>query len=151
VKMRKIPAETVVGIFVVIGLLSVGYMTLKLGKLEVIGGNYYDLKAHFSTITGLKPGAPVTMLGIQIGQVKGLTMDQEDQVAIVDMKIKSDIKIYQDAIATIKTSGLIGDRYINIDAGGAEDIMRPGTVIRDTVPPVDIEDLISKFVFGGIK
>ncbi len=149
--MRKIPTETVVGIFVVIGLLSVGYMTLKLGKLDLIGGKYYDLKAHFSSISGLKPGAPVEMLGIQIGQVKEFTMDQEDQVAIVEMKIRSDIKIYQDAIAAIKTSGLIGDKYINIDAGGSEDVMEPGTTIRDTVPPVDIEELISKFVFGGIK
>ena len=149
--MKKIPAETIVGIFVVIGLLSVGYMTLKLGKLDLIGGKYYDLKARFSSISGLKPGAPVEMLGIQIGLVKEFTMDQENQVAIVEMKIRSDIKIYHDAIAAIKTSGLIGDRYINIDAGGAEDVMEPGTTIRDTVPPVDIEELISKFVFGGIE
>lgn len=149
--MRKIPAEIIVGIFVVVGLLAVGYMTLKLGKLELIGGKYYDLKAHFSSISGLKPGAPVEMLGIQIGQVKAFTMDQEDQVAIVEMKIRSDIKIYQDAIAAIKTSGLIGDKYINIDAGGSEDLLEPGATIRDTVPPVDIEELISKFVFGGIK
>jgi phospholipid/cholesterol/gamma-HCH transport system substrate-binding protein len=149
--MRKIPAETIVGIFVVIGLLSVGYMTLKLGKLDLLGGKYYNLKAHFSSISGLKPGAPVEMLGIQIGQVKKFTMDQEDQVAIVEMKIRSDIKIYQDAIAAIKTSGLIGDKYINIDAGGSEDVMEPGTTIRDTLPPVDIEELISKFVFGGIE
>lgn len=149
--MKKIPAETIVGIFVVIGLLSVGYMTLKLGKLDLIGGKYYDLKARFSSISGLKPGAPVEMLGIQIGLVKEFTMDQENQVAIVEMKIRRDIKIYHDAIAAIKTSGLIGDRYINIDAGGAEDVMEPGTTIRDTVPPVDIEELISKFVFGGIE
>ncbi len=78
-------------------------------------------------------------------------MDQENQVAIVEMKIRSEIKIYHDAIAAIKTSGLIGGRYINIDAGGAEDVMEPGTTIRDTVAPVDIEEIISKYVFGGIK
>ena len=149
--MRKIPAETVVGIFVVIGLLAVGYMTLKLGKLDLIGGKYYDLKAHFSSISGLKQGAPVEMLGLQIGQVKGFTMDQEDQVAIVIMKIRREIKIYQDAIAAIKTSGLIGDKYINIDAGGAEDLLAPGATIRDTVPPVDIEELVSRFVFGKVE
>ena len=149
--MKKIPAETIVGIFVVIGLLSVGYMTLKLGKLDLIGGKYYDLKARFSSISGLKPGAPVEMLGIQIGQVKAFTIDQEHQMAIVVMKIRSDIKVYHDAIAAVKTSGLIGDKYINIDAGGAEAVMKPGSTIRDTVPPVDIEELISKFVFGGIK
>jgi phospholipid/cholesterol/gamma-HCH transport system substrate-binding protein len=149
--MRKISTETVVGIFVVIGLLSVGYMTLKLGKLDLIGGKYYDLKARFSSVSGLKPGAPVEMLGIQIGQVKEFIMDQENQVAIVEMKIRSDIKVYHDAIAAVKTSGLIGDKYIDIDAGGAEEVMEPGTTIRDTVAPVDIEEIISKYVFGGLE
>ncbi len=149
--MRKIPTETLVGIFVVLGLLSVGYMTLTFGKLDLMGGKYYDLKARFSSISGLKPGAPVEMLGIQIGKVKEFTMDQENQVAIVEMKIRSEIKIYHDAIAAIKTSGLIGDKYINIDVGGAEDVMEPGATIRDTVAPVDIEEIISKYVFGGIK
>ena len=149
--MRKNSVEITVGIFVIVGLLCVAYMTVRLGKLEVLGGKYYTLKARFSSITGLKPGSSVEMLGMQIGQVKAFTMDQENQMAIVEMKIKGDIKIYDDAIASIKTSGLIGDRYVKIDAGGSEDVLEPGGTIADTESPVDIEELISKYVFGDVK
>ncbi len=149
--MRKRSVETTVGIFVVVGLLCVAYMTLRLGKLDVLGGNYYTLKVRFSSITGLKPGSSVEMLGIRIGQVKGFTLDQENQEAIVKIRIRGDIKIYDDAIASIKTSGLIGDKYIHIDAGGSDEILKPGATIIETEPPVDIEELISKYVFGGDK
>lgn len=147
--MGKRSVETTVGVFVVIGLLCVAYMTLRLGKLDVLGGKYYTLEGHFSSITGLKPGSSVEMLGIQIGQVKGFTIDQENQMAIVKMRIRGDIKIYDDAIASIKTSGLIGDKYIHIDAGGSDEMLKPGATIIETVPPVDIEELISKYIFGG--
>jgi len=149
--MRKRSVETTVGIFVVVGLLCVAYMTLRLGKLDVLGGNYYTLNGHFSSITGLKPGSSVEMLGIQIGQVKGFTIDQENQEVVVKMRIRGDIKIYDDAIASIKTSGLIGDKYIHIDAGGSDEILKPGATITETEPPVDIEELISKYVFSGNK
>ena len=134
-----------------VAVLCVAYMTVRLGKLDVLGGKYYTLKAQFSSITGLKPGSSVEMLGMQIGQVKGFTMDQENQVAIVEMKIRGDIKVYDDAIASIKTSGLIGDRYVKIDAGGSEEVLEPGGTIADTESPIDIEELISKYVFGGVK
>jgi phospholipid/cholesterol/gamma-HCH transport system substrate-binding protein len=149
--MRKNSVEIMVGIFVIVGLLCVAYMTVRLGKLDVLGGKYYTLKAQFSSITGLKPGSSVEMLGMQIGQVKAFSMDQENQMAIVEMKIKGDIKIYDDAIASIKTSGLIGDKYVKIDAGGSEDVLEPGGTIADTESPIDIEELISKYVFGDVK
>ena len=149
--MRKNSVEIMVGIFVIVGLLCVAYMTVRLGKLDVLGGKYYTLKAQFSSITGLKPGSSVEMLGMQIGQVKAFSMDQENQMAIVEMKIKGDIKIYDDAIASIKTSGLIGDKYVKIDAGGSEDALEPGGTIADTESPIDIEELISKYVFGDVK
>jgi len=149
--MKKNSVEITVGIFVIVGLLCVAYMTVRLGKLDVLGGKYYTLKARFSSITGLKLGSSVEMLGMQIGQVKAFTMDQKNQMAIVEMKIKGDIKIYDDAIASIKTSGLIGDRYVKIDAGGSEDVLEPGGTIADTESPIDIEELISKYVFGGVK
>ena len=149
--MKKNSVEITVGIFVIIGLLCVAYMTVRLGKLDVLGGKYYTLKARFSSITGLKPGSSVEMLGMQIGQVKAFSMDQENQMAIVEMKIRGDIKIYDDAIASIKTSGLIGDKYVKIDAGGSEEVLEPGGTIADTESPIDIEELISKYVFGGVK
>jgi len=148
--MKRRSIETAVGIFVLIGLLGVAYMTVKLGKLDFLGGQYRELKARFGSISGLRPGTEIRMLGIQIGRVEGFTLDQENLVALVNMKIRSNIRIYDDAIASIKTSGLIGDRYVSIDPGGSGELLKPGGVITQTEPPVDIEELISKYVFGGV-
>jgi len=149
--MKKYKMETMVGIFVVCGLLCVGYMTVKLGKLNLFGGDTYPLVAKFTTVTGLKAGNPVNILGIEVGRVERISMDQEDLKAVVEMRIKKDIKIYDDAIASIKTEGLIGDKYLSIDPGGGGDLLGPNGVITDTQAALDIESLISKYAFGDVK
>ena len=149
--MKKYSNETAVGIFVIIGLLCVGYMTVKLGDVSLFGDDTYSLYARFNSVSGLRAGNTIEMLGIEIGRVAGLEMDQEDQVAVVELKIKKGIKIFDDSIASIKTTGLIGDKYVSIDAGGLDEILNPGDTITDTESPVDIGDLISKYAFGDVK
>jgi len=149
--MKKYTNETVAGLFVLIGLLCVGYLTAKLGKVSLFGDNDYVLYARFSTVSGLRMGNPVEMLGLEIGQVEGFKMDQQNQQAIAELKIKKDIKIYDDAIASIKTSGLIGDKYVSIDPGGGGELLENGGMITETEAPVDIGDLISKYAFGDVK
>lgn len=149
--MKKYTMETIVGIFVVFGLICVGYMTVKLGKVDLWGNNTYSLIAKFNTVAGLRIGSPVNILGIDVGRVEKITMDQENQKAIVQLKINKDIKIYDDAIAAIKTEGLIGDKYLSVDPGGGGDLLKPGGVIVDTQAAVDIEALISKYAFGEVK
>ena len=149
--MKKYSNETIVGIFVIVGLLCVGYMTVKLGNVSLFGDDTYPLYAKFNSVTGLRVGNPVEMLGIEIGRVAGFRMDQENQVAVVELKIKRDIKVYDDAIASIKTAGLIGDKYVSIDAGGSDELLKPGDTITDTESPVDIGDLISKYAFGDVE
>jgi phospholipid/cholesterol/gamma-HCH transport system substrate-binding protein len=149
--MQKYAHETVVGVFVVIGLACVGYMTVKLGNISLFGGNSYILYARFNSVSGLRAGNPVDMLGIEIGKVEGFKLDQNDLLAVVELKIKRGIKIYGDAIASIKTAGLIGDRYVSIDPGGAGNLLKPGDTITETESPVDIGDLISKYAFGDVK
>jgi phospholipid/cholesterol/gamma-HCH transport system substrate-binding protein len=150
--MKKYAMETTVGIFVVIGLLCIGYMTVKLGNIGFLGENSYPLFARFSSVQGLRDGSSVEMLGIDIGRVQKLTMDQKRQLAVVEFRIKKGIKIYDDAIASIKTEGLIGDRYVSIDPGGASDVLlRPGGVITETNSPTDIQELISKYAFGDVE
>jgi len=149
--MKKYKMETIVGIFVIFGLLCVGYMTVKLGKVEVFGNNFYTLFANFTTVTGLRIGSPVNILGIEVGRVERITIDQENLKAVVELKIKKGIKIYDDAIASIKTEGLIGDKYLNIDPGGGGDLLTENGVITDTQAAVDIESLISKYAFGEVK
>jgi phospholipid/cholesterol/gamma-HCH transport system substrate-binding protein len=149
--MKKYAMETTVGIFVFIGLICVGYMTIKLGDVSLFGSNAYTLSARFSSVSGLRVGSAVEMLGLEVGRVAGMTMDQEDQMAVVELEIQKGVEVYDDAIASIKTAGLIGDKYVQIDPGGAGDVMGPGDVIVETTSPLDIEELISKYAFGDVE
>ena len=149
--MKKYKIETIVGIFVIFGMLCVGYMTVKLGKVDFLSNNSYPLVAKFTTVTGLRVGSPVNILGIDVGRVEKITMDQANQKAVVEIRIKKDIKIYDDAIAAIKTEGMIGDKYLDIDPGGSGTLLGPSGVITDTQAAVDIVELISKYAFGEVK
>ena len=149
--MKKYSKETVVGIFVVIGLLAIGYMTVKLGKVGVSGANSYTLIAKFNQVTGLREGNAVNMLGLEVGRVKKFRLDQENQQVVAELEIQKGIEIYDDAIASIKTEGLIGDKYVAIDPGGGGDLLADGDTITDTNSPTDIMDLISKYAFGDVN
>jgi phospholipid/cholesterol/gamma-HCH transport system substrate-binding protein len=141
----------VVGIFVVIGLLCIAYMTVKLGNVGFLGENKYSLTARFTSVSGLRVGNPINMLGLEIGRVAGFEMDQENQLAVVTLEIDKGIQIFDDAIASIKTEGLIGDKYISIDAGGGGDMLNDGDSIIETESPTDIMDLVSKYAFGDVE
>ncbi len=148
--MKKYSRETTVGLFMVVGLVFVAYMAVKLGQVSLFGEDAYMINARFQKVTGLRTGNPVTMFGLRIGTVTALEIDQENQMAVVRMKIKNGIRIYGDAIAAIKTEGLIGDKYVDIDAGGGLDPITPGGTIVDTVSPVDVGDIIGKYAFGSV-
>ncbi len=149
--MKKYSQETFVGIFVLIGIICIGYLTIKLGKMQLIGGNFYEIVAKFDSVAGLKPDSSVQMAGVEIGRVTSITLDTNDFVAVVKMKIRKGVPIQEDAIASIKTSGLIGDKYVSIQPGGSEELLGDGGIITDTESAVDIESLISKYVFGNVK
>lgn len=149
--MKKYSQETIVGIFMVVGLLCIGYMTIKLGKVSIFGGDYYSLYARFSSVSGLRVDSPVEVGGIEVGRVEQLSIDQENQMAVVKLRIEKGIKIYDDAGASIKTAGLIGDKLVKIDPGGAGELLKPGSTITETNSPMDIEELISKYAFGDVK
>ncbi|HMK60610.1 MAG TPA: outer membrane lipid asymmetry maintenance protein MlaD [Dissulfurispiraceae bacterium] len=149
--MKRYRVETVVGIFVLIGIICLGYMTVKLGKVSFFGNNYYSLFADFTSVSGLKAGNAVEIDGIDVGRVEMLSIDQQKQMAVVELKIKKGIKVYDDASAAIKTSGLIGDKYIKIDPGGSGNILKPGSRISETASPIDLEEMIGKYAFGDIN
>ena len=149
--MQKYTIETLVGIFLVFVLLCIGFMTLKLGHVSLLGDNSYSLFARFTSVTGLRAGSPVYMLGIEVGRVEQLKMDQENQKALVEVRIQNGVKIYDDAIASIKTEGLIGDKYLSIDPGGGGTPLASGGTITETQPAVDVTDLIGKYAFGDVK
>ena len=149
--MKKHSIDTIVGIFVFIGLLCVAYMTVKLGKVSLVGNNYYSLYARFGSVSGLREGSPIEIDGIEVGQIERLTLDQEKQLALITLKIRKGVKVYEDASAAIKNAGLIGDKFVNIDPGGSGEVLKPEGTITETTTPTDIEDLISKYAFGDVK
>ncbi len=149
--MKKYSLETAVGVFVVVGLICVGYMTVKLGKVSLFGKDTYPLTARFASVSGLRVGSSVEIYGFQAGSVTSLGIDQEKQMGVVGMEINKGMKVYDDAAATIKSAGLIGDKYVKIDPGGAGAVLKPGGVITETSVPADIEDLIGQYAFGDVK
>lgn len=148
--MKKYSMETLVGIFVFAGLLCTGYLTVKLGKMQVVGGDFYSLKASFDSVAGLKSDSSIQMAGVEVGRVGKIYYDPDSQRAVVELKIKKNIPVQDDCIASVKTSGLIGDKYISILPGGSPDILHNGDVITDTESAIDIESLLGKYVFGSV-
>ncbi len=146
----KASVETAVGIFVLIGILSVAYLTVKLGKLELLADNYYVLDARFQSVSGLKKGAQIEIAGVPVGKVDTITFDHERQVALVKLKIELGVLLTDDVIASIKTAGLIGDKYIKLSPGGSDTVLKAGDTIIETESALDIEELISKYAFGKV-
>lgn len=149
--MKRTSVELGVGIFVLIGIACVGYLTIRLGKMELIGNEHYYLNARFNSVSGLKAGASIEIAGVQVGQVDSISLDIKDNVALVRMKIRKDVELTDDTIASVKTSGLIGDKYLKLSPGGSDHILKAGDTLTETESALDIEELISKYAFGGVK
>ena len=147
--MEKRSIEAAVGIFVILGMICVGYLTVKLGKMQILGDNTYSLSARFESVSGLKTGAYVEMAGVPVGQVASISLDHKEQMAMVKLKIDKDVTLTEDVIASVSTSGLIGDKYVKLTPGGGDENLKPGGIITETESAVDIEALISKYVFGS--
>ncbi len=143
--MKKLNVETGVGIFIVLGLVCLGYLSVQLGDVNLFGTDQYVLKARFANVTGLKEGATVEVAGVTIGKVKTITLD--DYEAAVELSIEPHIKIQEDAIASIRTQGIIGDKYVKIKTGGAEEFIEANGEIIETESALELEELISKYVF----
>lgn len=146
--MKKVNLELSVGLFMIVGIICLGYLSIRLGKMEVLGGKGYEVQAVFSNSGGLKSGSSVVIAGVDVGRVKRIMLD--DYQAHVVMNLPLDVKVQEDAMASIKTKGLIGEKYIEITPGGSEKTIQPGGRIRDTQSAVDLEQMISSFVFGKL-
>ncbi len=148
--MKNATIETSVGVFVLIGIACIGYLTIKLGKMEIMGDNRYAVYARFESVAGLASGADVQMAGVSIGHVSTISLDQAKQVAVVTLEVKKDIRLTDDVIASIKTAGLIGDKYIMLTSGGSDVVLNPGDTIIETESALDLEELISKYAFDDV-
>ncbi len=143
--------ETIVGVFVLVGILCLSYLSIKLGKMEIVGGDSYRVYANFDSISGLKTGASVEIAGVEVGRVDRINLDEKAGfTARVALKVNSGIQLQDDVIASIRTRGIIGDKYIMLKPGGSDVILKDGDRIRETESAIDFESLISKFIHGKV-
>jgi phospholipid/cholesterol/gamma-HCH transport system substrate-binding protein len=147
--MEKAKLEFVVGLFVLVGILCLGYLSIKLGKLELISGNVYEVVAQFNSASGLKPGSAVEIAGVEVGRVRVIALN-EDRAAVT-LAVNNNVKLYTDTIASIKTRGIIGEKFLALSPGGGGDPLKPGDTIRDTESGLDLEELVSQYVHGKVN
>jgi len=147
--MQRLNIETAVGLFVLLGIASLAWLSIQLGKLEIVGGDYVPVHAEFASVSGLKKGVSVEIAGVDIGKVESITLD--DYKADVLMKVRTGVRLPEDTIASIRTRGLIGDKYVSLSPGASDRVIPPNGKIRDTESAVDMEQLIGEFIHGSAK
>jgi phospholipid/cholesterol/gamma-HCH transport system substrate-binding protein len=140
--------EIGVGLFMLVGMLSLAYLSVRLGQVDLLGAQGYTIYADFPTVGGLKSGASVEIAGVPIGRVTSIQL--KDYQARVTLHINNGVQLQSDAIASVKTKGLIGEKFVQINPGGSDKTVPPGGRLTEVEAPVDIEELISKYVFGKI-
>jgi phospholipid/cholesterol/gamma-HCH transport system substrate-binding protein len=146
--MSRINIEVIVGIFLLLGLLALGYLAIKLGRMEVIGSGGYTVYATFPTVGGLRSGSSVEIAGVEVGRVEEIRL--QDYQARVALRINGGIQLPEDSIVSIRTKGLIGEQLVRISPGGSPEMIPPRGEIYETEPPVDVMELISKYIFGKV-
>ena len=147
VKRKKPNVELMVGMFVLLSIAAASYLSIVLGEASPFSKLGYDVTARFSSSTGLKSGAALEIAGVAVGKVKSITLDREEYESIVVLNINSGIQLTDDTIASIRTSGIIGDRFVKLTPGGSEIMLEDGDEITETESSIVIEELISKYIF----
>ena len=146
--MRRGNLEIAVGGFVLLGLVCLAYLAIHLGKMEVWGGGY-RVVANFDNVSGLGQGAPVEVAGVQVGRVEAIRLTPGDR-AVVTLRLEPGLQLHDDAIASIRTKGIIGDKFIQLSPGNSEKLISAGGTIHDTESTIDLEQLISTFIHGKV-
>jgi phospholipid/cholesterol/gamma-HCH transport system substrate-binding protein len=149
--MKNTKLELSVGIFVILGIAAIAYMAIKLGTGSMVGGDTYLIETRFANAGGVHAGSSVLMSGVTVGRVEGVRMEPSDYSAIVTLRILSRLKLPTDSMASVKTSGLIGDKYVALSPGAEEEYLNPGERITMTESAVDLESLIGKMAFGSVS
>jgi phospholipid/cholesterol/gamma-HCH transport system substrate-binding protein len=145
--VKRFNVEVAVGLFMIVGFVSFAWLAVKLGDVSLFGGDSYGVEARFTSISGLKEGALVEIAGVRVGKVTNIVLDGEDYEAVVSLAIDSGVKLQDDIIASIRTAGVIGDKFIDLTPGGSEEFIGPEGEIFETESSISLEKLISKYMF----
>ncbi len=137
--------EISVGLFMIMGMACMVYLSVNLGAVQLFGSDAYTISAAFGSIEGLEPGASVEIAGVPVGKVTKITLEEDN--ALVIMEIKNGTQISDDTIASIRTKGMIGDKFVKLSPGGSEDFLEDKDSLMDTESAISLEELISKYIF----
>jgi phospholipid/cholesterol/gamma-HCH transport system substrate-binding protein len=146
--MKKAYFEFTVGLFLAIGIGCLAWLSIELARKEFFASKGYEVQAAFSNGSGLRRGTSVVIAGVEIGRVESVGL--ADYEAKVRMMLQNEVVLQSDTIASIKTKGLIGEKYIELTPGAADSHIKPGGVIRETQPAMDLEALIGKYIQGNL-
>lgn len=145
--MKRVNIEVTVGIFMVIGFLCFAWLSVRLGDVGLFAADTYTVEARFDSISGLKEGATVEISGVHVGKVVSIRLDPDYYQAVVGMEIDADVALQEDSIASVRTSGIIGDKFIKISPGGLDELIEDGGEIEETESAISLEELVSKYIF----
>ena len=146
---RKSGVETAVGVFIVVGIACLAWLSMRLGKVEIGEGNQSPVSAEFASVAGLRAGSTVEVAGVPVGSIESIGV--KEYKAVVRMRVKRDIGLPEDTIASVRTRGLIGDKYISLSPGASDRMIPAGGKIRETEGALDLEGLIGEFIHGSAK
>jgi phospholipid/cholesterol/gamma-HCH transport system substrate-binding protein len=145
--MKKMNLEMIVGLFLLAGFASFAYISIKMGDIKMFMDESYPVTARFTSISGLKEGATIELAGVKVGKVSRIELDEGEYEAVVHLDISTAVQLTDDSIASIRTAGIIGDRFIKLTPGGSDIYLEPGDEIEETESSISLEELVSKYIF----
>jgi len=147
--MKRLTLEMVVGLFLLAGFASFSWIAVKMGDLELFKDETYPITARFLSISGLKEGSAIELAGVTVGKVRRIELDPGEYEAVVHLDINKSVKLQDDSIASIRTAGIIGDKFIKLTPGGSDIYLESGDEIEETESAISLEELVSKYIFEG--
>ena len=147
--MKRVNVEIGVGVFMILGLAGFFYLAINMGDVSLLGSETYRVQARFGNTSGLKEGAYVELSGVRIGKVSKIELDRDSYDSIVELSIPNEVQLQEDSIASIRTAGIIGDKFIKVTPGGLDEYIEAGGEIIETESSLDVEELISKYIFDS--
>jgi len=147
--MKKMNLEMIVGLFLLAGFACFSYLAVKMGDIRVFRNETYPMTARFTSISGLKEGSVIELAGVNVGKVSRIELDPADYEAVVHLDIDKTVQLQDDSIASVRTAGIIGDKFIKLTPGGSDIILGAGDEIEETESSISLEELVSKYIFEG--
>jgi len=147
--MKKMNLEMIVGLFLLAGFACFSYLAVKMGDIKMFHNETYPVTARFTSISGLREGSVIELAGVNVGKVAKIELDPGDYEAVVHMDIDKTVKLQDDSIASIRTAGIIGDKFIKLTPGGSDIILGSGDEIEETESSISLEELVSKYIFDS--